>query len=324
MADRNPPEFRFNADDQEPDEFYHEEIKDRRIEKLNQRLTLLTILLPCLFAVAIYFGYRDLTGRVSQGRDSGNLEVQKLSEQMEAFSKTFNEKLVTFSKTLSDQDQDFGNSIAGKLNTINKNIDVLNKNLNTLNDSLKQTKSALKKLDRAKADKSSQKAVIADLKAELNPLKKGVLSLAEIRADVKSVSSEIKNLESRMSEEMTKIAANDAKFKKEYALLQESMAKQLDEKISKAALGVELLMFKKNQNIHSQEITRLARKLDSIEKSIEGKQIDSRLNRQPEASFPQKTAPAQSTLTEKTAASESEAPSAAEDIDLQEQDLPPE
>ena len=95
MAERKPPEFRFSADDQEPDELYHEEMKDLRVEKLNQRITLLTILLPCLIAVAIYFGYRDLTSRVHQGRDSRNIEVQKLSKQMEEFTKNFNEKLIT-------------------------------------------------------------------------------------------------------------------------------------------------------------------------------------------------------------------------------------
>jgi hypothetical protein len=83
MAEKKPPEFRFNADDQEAGEFYHEEMKDLRVEKLSQRITLISILLPCLIAVVIYFGYRDLAGRVHQGRDSRNLEVQKLSKQME-------------------------------------------------------------------------------------------------------------------------------------------------------------------------------------------------------------------------------------------------
>ncbi len=53
MAERKPSEFRFNVDDQEPDEFYHEEMKDLRVEKLSQRITLISILLPCLIAVAI-------------------------------------------------------------------------------------------------------------------------------------------------------------------------------------------------------------------------------------------------------------------------------
>jgi len=324
MAEKKPPEFRFNADDQEPGEFYHEEMKDLRVEKLSQRITLISILLPCLIAVAIYFGYRDLTGRVHQDRDSGNLEVQKLSEQIEALSKTFNEKLITISTTLSDQDQDFGNSISSHLNTINDNIEVLNQNMKNLNESLKQTKSALKKLDEAKADKESQEAAIAKLKADLDPLKNEFQSLTAIHGDIKSVSSEIKNLQSQFTEKMTMIASDTEKFKKEYDLLQASIAKQLSEKIDKATLGIELLMFKKNQGIHSQEITRLAQRLDSIQKKIEDMQINSKLNPQTEESISKKLPPTQSTMTEDTGSSENTSPSTMEDIKVQEQDLPPE
>ena len=324
MAENKPPEFRFNADDQEPEEFYHEEMKDLRVEKLSQRITLISILLPCLIAVAIYFGYRDLTGRVHQGRNSGNLEVQKLSEQMEALSKKFNEKLITFSTTLSAQDQDFGNSISGKLNTINNNIEVLNQSMKSLYESLKQTNSAIEKLDEVKADKKSQEAAIAKLTADLDPLKNEFQSLTDIRRDVKSVSSEIKNLKSQFTEEMTTLAANTEKSKKEYDLLQASIANQLSEKIDKAALGVELLMFKKNQGIQSQEIKRLAQILDAIQKKIEGKQIDSKLNRQPEESISKKLPATPSTMTENTGLSENMSPSTSEDIKVQEQDLPPE
>jgi len=324
MAEKKPPEFRFNADDQEAGEFYHEEMKDLRVEKLSQRITLISILLPCLIAVVIYFGYRDLTGRVHQGRDSRNLEVQNLSNQMEALSKKFNEKLITISTTLSAQDQDFDNSISSKMNTINNNFEVLNQNMRSLNENLKQTKSAIKKLDEAKADKKSQEAAIAKLKADLDILKNEFQSLTGIRGDIKSVSSEIKNLENQFTEEMTTVAVDTEKFKKEYALLQASIAKQLSEKIDKAALGVELLMFKKNQSIYSQEITRLAQRLDSIQKTIEGMQIDSKLNRQPKESISKKLPPTQSTMTENTGSSENTSPLTIEDIKVQEQDLPPE
>ena len=324
MPDKKPSEFRFNADDQEAGEFYHEEMKDLRVEKLGQRITLISILLPCLIAVAIYLGYRDLTGRVNQGQDSGNIEVQKLSKQMEALSKTFNEKLITISKTLSAQDQDFGNSISSNLNTINDNIEVLNENMRSLNESLKRTKSALKKIDEAKADKKSQEAAITKLEADLDPLKNEFQSLADIRGDIKSVSSKIKTLEGQFTEEMATVATNTEKVIKEYDLLQASIAKQLSEKIDKAALGVELLMFKKNQDIHSQEMTRLAQRLDSIQKTIEGMQIDSKLNPQPEESISKKLPPTQSTMTENPDSSENTNPSTIEDIKVQEQDLPPE
>jgi chromosome segregation ATPase len=324
MAERKPPEFRFNSDDQEPDEFYREEVKDLRIEKLSQRITLISILLPCLIAVAIYLGYRDLTGRLNQGQDSGNIEVQKLSKQMEELSKKFDEKLNTFSTTLTAQDQNIDNSISGKLYPINNNIEVLNQSMKALDQNLKQTKSALTKLDKAKADKKNQEAAIAKLEADLNPLKTQFQSLTKIRADLKSVSSEIKNLAGQFTKEMQKIAENTAKFKKEYDLLQASIARQLSEKIDKAALGVELLMFKKNQGINAQEITRLVERLDSIQKQIEDMRFGSNLIRQPEELTSRKLPAAQSALTDSTGSSENKSSSNAEDTKVLEQDLPPE
>jgi DNA repair exonuclease SbcCD ATPase subunit len=243
---------------------------------------------------------------------------------MEALSKKFNEKLISISTTLSARDQDFGKSISVDLNTINSNIEVLNQSLKSFNESLKQTKIAVKKIDETKADKKNQEADIAKLKADLDSFKNEFQSLTVIREDIKSISSEIENLENQFTEKMTTVAGNTEKFKKEYDLLQASVAKQLSEKIDKASLGVELLMFKKNQGIHSQEITRLAQRLDLIQKKIEDMQVDSKLNRQSEESISKKLPSTQSIMTENTDSSENTSPSTIEDIKVQEQDLPPE
>jgi chromosome segregation ATPase len=320
MAESKPPEFRFNVDDQEePDEFYHEEMRDLRVEKLSQRITLISILLPCLIAVALYLGYRDLTGRVHKGRDNRDQEVQQLSNQMEALSEKVNEKLDTFSTTISSQDQRFSDSISDQLTTINNNIDVLNKNMASLNGNLEQAQNAIKKIDKAKIDKKSQAAATAKLKAELDLLKNEIQSLTNLRADLDSMASEIKILETQITAEMAKVAENTATFKKEYDLLQVSIAEQLSEKLDKAALGVELLMFKKNQNNHSQELARLSQILDSIQKKIEDTPIDSKLNRQPKALIPDELPSPQSTVGENSESIES-----SEDTKVQEQDLPPE
>lgn len=324
MTDRKPSEFRFNADDQETDEFYHEEMKDLRIEKLSQRMTLLSILLPCLIAVAIYFGYRDLTGRMHQDRDSGNLEIQKLSSQMEALSKKFSEKLITFSTTLSSQEQDFGNSISGKLNTINNNIEVLNQSLKSLNENLNQAKKAIKKLDENKADKQNQEAAIGRLTADWNSLKNEFQSVSEMRQSIKSISSEIKNLASQFLALKAETTESIDNLKKDYDTLQTTIARQLSEKIDKAALGVELLMYKKNQSYHSQEITRLTQRLDAIQSKIENMQKDSKLSSQSGGSSAVILPPPQSTRSENSGSTKIESPSTAHEIKLQEQDLPPE
>jgi hypothetical protein len=118
---------------------------------------------------------------------------------------------------------------------------------------------------------------------------------------------------------METVAENTAAFKKEYDLLQASIAEQLSEKLDKAALGVELLMFKKNQSNHSQELARLSQILDSIQEKIEDTPADSKFNRQPKTLIPDELPSPQSTVEEN-----SESIEGSEDTNVQEQDLPPE
>ena len=324
MAEDRPSEFRFNGSDPETDEFYHEEIRDLRVEKLSQRLTIFSILLPCLIAVAIYFGYRDLIGRVHQGRDSENQEVQKLSAQMETLSKQFNEKLATFSTALSAQEQNLGDSISGKLNTINNQIEKLNQSLKSINDNLKQTRMAVKRLDKTKATKKSQEAAIIKLKADWKSLSDEIQSVIVIGRGMESVSAELKNLQKQFIEQKARTAENTGKLKKDYDALQASTTRQLDEKIDKAALGVELLMYKKNQSSHSQEITRLTQRLDAIQRKIEDLQPDAKFDVQPKDSSVEKLPSNQTNVTETSGSNESRNATPMEDIKVQEQDLPPE
>ena len=87
IDDEQYPSFKFNGDDDEaPDSertIYQEEAKDRRVEKLSHRVTIITILIPVLIGVVFYIAYRDITGRVSQSQDTGAMEIQNLSSQLE-------------------------------------------------------------------------------------------------------------------------------------------------------------------------------------------------------------------------------------------------
>ena len=312
MAEENPPEFRFNADDQDPEAFYREEIKDLRVEKLSQRIMLLSILLPILIGVAIFFAYRDLTGRVGRSQDTGSIEVQRISRQLEEISKKFNEKLITFSTTLSTQDKNFDTTISGKLAAVNKNIDALNKNVDALNKSLNQTRSTVKNLAASKADKKSQDAAFAKINAALKPLKKELKSLTGLRQELKTVSTGIKSLESTLNQKLAEVATAAEQSQKDTAQLQTSITRLSDDKIDKDTFGLEAFKLKKNfQNLLSYEITAINQKLDSIQKKIDDLQNMSKSPKRSLKSLSKKT----SSTTDKT-----KAPSKSGSID--EQDLP--
>jgi len=275
MADENPSEFKFDGEEQEPESFYHEEFKDLRIEKLSQRVTLLSILLPCLTAVVIYFGYQNLSGKVSRNHDTGSLETQKLTKEIEDLAQNFNQKLITFSTTLSTQDKDFGTSIEGRLIYINKNIDELQNKFKSLNEDLtrdlKQNQDKIEKLKTSKADKKSQTALVEQITTAIKPLEEELQKIKTIRQDLKTVSSDISKLENKLTQKLEAVTAKTEQVGQEYGQFEASLT-ELSNKINDTdALALEVFKLKKNfQNQLSEEISNINQRLNSIQKEIVG------------------------------------------------------
>jgi chromosome segregation ATPase len=303
MAEEFPPEFKFNGDEQEPETFYNEELKDLRVEKLSQRVTLLTILLPCLLGVAVYFGYRDLSGRVSQGYDSESLAVQRLTSQIENLSKDFNDKLITFSTTLSTQDKDLGNTVEGRLSTIGKNVDELQKNFASLTEDLKRTGETIERLNASKADKKSQALEIEKINAAITPLKADLDKLKTIDRDLKTVSNDISNLESKLTKQLATVAANTEQNKKDYEQIQDSLTKLTGKTVDKDTLALEIIKLRNYfQSQIAKEVSDLNRRVDSLKKEIEGIEKISKSQKQPLNKISKKTSPPQPATVDNTGA----------------------
>ena len=270
MADEFPPEFKFDGDEQEPETFYQEELKDLRVEKLSQRVTLLTILLPCLIGVAIYFGYRDLSGRVNQGSDTESLEVQRLTRELENLAKEFNDKLITFSTTLSTQDKDLGNTLEGRLTAINKNIDELQNNVKVLNDDLKKAGATIDRLNASKADKKSQALAIEKINAAITPLQAEADKLKTVSRDIKKVSGDIANLESKLTQQLATATASMEQTQKDNEQIQESLAKLSGKTVDKDMLGFEIIKLRNYfQSQISKDMSSLNQRMDALKKQID-------------------------------------------------------
>jgi chromosome segregation ATPase len=280
MAGENSSDFKFDADDQEPESFYHEELNDLRVEKLSQRMTLITILLPCLLAVGVYFGYQDLTNKISRSQDSGSLEIQRLTTEIEDLSRNFNQKLITFSTTLSTQDKDFGTSIEGRLIAVYQNVDTLQKNFKSLSEELRRdlklNQVTIEKLKASKVDKKSQAVAIEKINAAMAPLKSELLNLKALKQDLKAVSDSIAELESKLTNQLEALSADTQQHGQNYDQLQLSLTElsnktsELSNKtVDKDTLALEVFKLKKNlQNQIAKEITDLNQRLDTIQSEV--------------------------------------------------------
>lgn len=275
MAGENSSEFKFDSSETEPESFYHEELKDLRVEKLNQRITLLSILLPCLIAVALYFGYQNLSGRIGRGDDTGSQEIQRLTKEIDDLSKSFNDKLITFSTTLSTQDKDFGTSIEGRLLGLNQSIDKLQKNVKTLDEDLKrnfdESQKIIEKLKISKADKKDLAVAVEKFNTSIKPLQSELQKLKVIRKDLAGISADIKKLQGNLTKKLDAASAKSEQISQKYVQLEGSLKKMSDQAVDKDALALEIFKIKKNfQSQISEAVLNLNQRLNAMQSQLDG------------------------------------------------------
>ena len=200
MNTKKSKEFNFNeiGDDEYPDSLYQEEMKDLRVEKINQRVTIITILLPCLIGVILFIAYRDLTSRVNRSEFSGSKEVQALSEELEEKFKNIATQFTTVQTSLEE-----------KITSVEKTAGDLNekfKKLNNIDESLKQnidkSGTTLKTISASKVDKKEHAAAMEEINKSLSRIRQDLDALAPINQDIKSLSSEMQAIDKRLKKDL--------------------------------------------------------------------------------------------------------------------------
>jgi hypothetical protein len=72
MENNSPSNFKIRLDDDNPEAIFKEEMDDLRIEKLSQRLTIMTILVPILIGVILFIAYFDIKNGWAPSRTPGH------------------------------------------------------------------------------------------------------------------------------------------------------------------------------------------------------------------------------------------------------------
>jgi chromosome segregation ATPase len=281
MREDSPQDFKFDVDEEEDPEFlYQEELKEIRIEKLSQRVTMLTILLPILIAIILYIGYRDLTGRLSQSRDSVSIQDQKLSAEIEQLS----ENLESKTTSAIAQIKELETSLAAKLSAVsaqsavsndklladlNQKITVIEQNIQTVQENFKKTEDTLQKAIALKIDKTDQDKAISKINTSIAPIQKEINELKALRKDLVTVTADIKKVDSTVSEKLAEMAAAEQKNQENMAQMQSSVEKLSTQKIDQQSLELELLKVrKKYQQIIDVAVVGIDTQLDSIKQKI--------------------------------------------------------
>ncbi len=132
------------------------ELRDLRIDKLNQRVTFISILIPCLICAVLLFVYFDIRKQVVTVESTGVSEVDNLSKSIET-------RLTSL--TLQNAELEY---------SVGRNSEALKTLSADMDKGLLNAEEAVNAVEDAKAEKEELEKLAADLTGRIEPLEQGL------------------------------------------------------------------------------------------------------------------------------------------------------
>ena len=217
--DHTPSKFKIGGDDQENDAVMQTELQELKIEKLGQRVMLLTILIPCMIGIIVVISYLDIKDRVSRTQNTGAIGVQKLSKDLDS----------KFSSLSLEQ---------AKLKEIHdKKLPALEKSAAFLQTRLKKVQASIKDLEASKIEQDE----LAKMADELNARFSTVAKHEHSELEAFSIVDEDLNAKSEaLSKQVGEMAEAYSQLSEKLTELQNSLSNLSATQISKEELDLAL------------------------------------------------------------------------------------
>ena len=177
MTENESAKFRIRSDDN-PESQFGEDNQELKLDKLSKRITLITILIPCLIGGILFLAYSTIQTRVGQVSDTGTSKVRTLSKDLES---RFSALLVKHSKLQMDFTQ--------KNLSLEKTNASLQKNLQEATTAIKYIRSARKSDNRKIAN-------------TIDAINKTLETLAPLPQNLETMASDIKLYDQNFSKEL--------------------------------------------------------------------------------------------------------------------------
>lgn len=185
MNEEKSSDFKFRIDEESPDSVFQDEIRELRLEKLSKRVTIFSILIPCLIGGLIVFAYMDLKKRVFINQDTGARTVQDLSKDLDT-------KLYDLTTKYNELE-----------NTLATRAAALEKNFSSLKFRLYKNENKIKKMGASKADKKDQETALKDLEkisSQISALDSGVSrKFGDLAASIKDTTNDLIKIRAEIS-----------------------------------------------------------------------------------------------------------------------------
>lgn len=242
-------QFKMRLDEEEAEETpITTDVENLRLEKLNTRVTLISILIPVLIVVVLVIAYLDIKKRVIKTEDTGQLTAESLSKELESrfSSLTMAQKVVEENlERLKDQS--------------NKSVAKVQINLKKLDDQLKNASQKMASQKDIKATKSKLDQSVNNMAQSIEELR---LQLGEIN---QTLQPRISDLEKILSDNKTGMAQLEERL----SVLD---ANKIDKAKMDLALKLEILKIKQ---AYKSQLEDLQSRLKSVEAKVAQKAAQS-------------------------------------------------
>jgi uncharacterized phage infection (PIP) family protein YhgE len=226
MEENDKSDFKIGIDDESQDRRFQEEMENTRIEKLSNRITFISVLIPCLVGIIIFLVYLDIKNRVATVHDTGTTDVKNLSKDLEEKLSDLTSKYKQLEDSFS-KIENHTSSLQTKLDEattaikyirsarktdnkgFNNSISEIEKKSSSISNNLKKVSSELKTFDTKFNKKLANLSKTADkISIDLNKLKSDISKLSAVTVDKKTLDSALKNEQKLYDRKLNQLEKN--------------------------------------------------------------------------------------------------------------------
>ena len=261
MADNNSSKFKIRFDDEGPldakvsEPPLQEKVENLRLNKISRKINLFAVLVPCLLALILVFGYFDIRKKFDNIHISGSSDVQAISKDLDSKFSSLSIRQAKIEALL------------------NEKISTIEKTAARLEQSLEQTEKALSGVRSSTPDKQELAGIITEIDMTLAPMNTDIKKLS---SEIKKISSEAKSLQEKFDKESSKLATAVSGLQKEVSTLKTDTAALTSSRADKQKIDLAVQHIEKfvPQKLNDLEKS-LSEKIDALRnqiKTIEDKQ----------------------------------------------------
>ena len=190
---------------------YAEERNDLKLEKLTQKVTIISILIPVLIGVILVISYLDIKSRVTTVQDTGESGVQSLSQNLESRFSSLSVKFAQLEEIF------------------NQKIDKAAQTQLKLQKKLIEAEKSIRWLNKIKAGRKTFEQKSSDLETNIEA----------IRTDLQTLDSNLSSLNASVKKELVDLVSLVEKSSAAMLALQAQVAEKMDRTETEKAIDAQ-------------------------------------------------------------------------------------